>query len=87
MDLQRLDYLHGLTQNTDLAAQYEPALARLAEMYTKPYPSARSSLPARPQARREAGDNVAAVALTRAAEARFPQVARGGGGPAAARRD
>ena len=72
VDLQRLDYLHGLTQNTDLAAQYEPALARLADVY-QALPLSTEFIARQAQARREAGDNVAAVALTRAAEARFPQ--------------
>ena len=72
VDLQRLDYLRRLTQNTDLAAQYEPALARMADVY-QALPLSTEFIARQAQARREAGDNVAAVALTRAAEARFPQ--------------
>jgi hypothetical protein len=71
VDLQRLDYLHGLTQNTDLDDQYEPALARLAEAY-KALPISTEFVARQAQAKREA-EPVAAVALTRAAEARFPK--------------
>jgi len=70
--LQRLDYLRGLTQGTALAAQYEPALARLAEVY-QALPLSTEFIVRQAQARREAQDNVAAVALTRAVEARFPK--------------
>ena len=72
VDLQRLDYLHGLVQNTALADQYEPALARMAAVY-QALPLSTEFIAAQAQARREAGDNVAAVALTRAAEAQFPK--------------
>ena len=72
VDLQRLDYLRGLTQNTDLAAQYEPALARMAEIY-QALPLSTEFIARQAQARHEAGDDGAAVALTRAAEARFPK--------------
>ncbi len=72
VDLQRLDYLRGLTQNTDLAAQYEPALARMAEVY-QALPLSTEFMARQAQARHDAGDDGAAVALTRAAEARFPK--------------
>ncbi|MDO7885307.1 alpha-2-macroglobulin family protein [Hymenobacter cheonanensis] len=72
VDLQRLDYVHGLTEGTDVASQYEPALARLAEQY-KALPISTEFIAKQAEARRTAGDNVAAVALTRAAEARFPK--------------
>ena len=71
VDLQRLNYLHGITQNTDLADQYEPALARMAEIY-KALPISTEFIANQAQAKREA-DPVAAVALARAAEARFPK--------------
>jgi hypothetical protein len=70
IDLQRLDYLHTLTQGTDLASQYDPALARLADTY-KALPISTEFIARRAEARRET-DPVAAVALTREAEARFP---------------
>ena len=70
IDLQRLDYLHTLTQGTALAAAYEPALARLADTY-KALPISTEFIARRAEARREA-DPVTAVALTREAEARFP---------------
>ncbi|MDB5271034.1 MAG: hypothetical protein JWP58_4074 [Hymenobacter sp.] len=72
VDLSRIDYLHSLTQNNDLAAQYEPALVRLAETY-KALPISTEFMARRAQAVREAGDNVAAVRLAREAEARFPK--------------
>ncbi|WP_198991410.1 alpha-2-macroglobulin [Hymenobacter sp. BT559] len=71
VDLQRLDYLHGLTQNTDLGDQYEPALARMADAY-KALPISTEFIARQAEAKREA-DPVVAVALTRAAEARFPK--------------
>ena len=80
VDLQRLDYLRGLVQNTDLAALVEPALARMAATY-QALPLSTEFMARRAQARREAGDNVAAVALTHEAEARFPK----SGGAARAR--
>ncbi len=70
IDLQRLDYLHTLTQGTALAAEYDPALARLADTY-KALPISTEFIARRAEARRET-DPVAAVALTREAEARFP---------------
>jgi uncharacterized protein YfaS (alpha-2-macroglobulin family) len=70
IDLQRLDYLHTLTQGTALAAEYDPALARLADVY-KALPISTEFIAHRAEARRET-DPVAAVALTREAEARFP---------------
>jgi uncharacterized protein YfaS (alpha-2-macroglobulin family) len=70
VDLQRLDYLHGLTQNTDLADQHEPALARMADVY-KSLPLSTEFMARQAEAQREK-DPVAAVALARAAEARFP---------------
>ncbi|MGY3088113.1 uncharacterized protein YfaS (alpha-2-macroglobulin family) [Hymenobacter sp. UYAg731] len=72
VDLSRIDYLHSLTQNTDLAAQYEPALVRMAETY-KALPISTEFMARRAEAVREAGDNVAAVRLAREAEARFPK--------------
>ncbi|TDN37437.1 alpha-2-macroglobulin [Hymenobacter sp. UV11] len=72
VDLQRLDYLRGLVQNTDLAALVEPALARMAVTY-QALPLSTEFIAQRAQARRDAGDNVAAVALTHEAEARFPK--------------
>ena len=71
-DLSRIDYLHGLTQDTDLAAQYEPALVRLAKTY-KSLPISTEFMARRAEAVRETGDNVAAVRLAREAEARFPK--------------
>jgi hypothetical protein len=72
VDLQRLDYLHGITQGTDLAAQYEPALVRMAEAY-KALPISTEFMARRAEAVHEAGDNVAALALAKEAEARFPK--------------
>ncbi|GAB3859112.1 alpha-2-macroglobulin family protein [Hymenobacter terrigena] len=72
VDLSRIDYLHSITQNTDLAAQYEPALVRLAETY-KTLPISTEFMARRAEAVREAGDNVAAVRLAQDAEARFPK--------------
>ncbi|MDQ2793855.1 MAG: MG2 domain-containing protein [Bacteroidota bacterium] len=72
VDLSRVDYLHGLTAENDLAAQYEPALVRLAETY-KVLPISTEFMARRAEAIREAGDNVAAVRLARDAEARFPK--------------
>ncbi len=71
VDLQRLDYLHRLTQDTDLAGQYEPALARLADAY-KALPISTEFIARRAEAQRET-DPAAAVALAREAEARFPK--------------
>ena len=71
VDLQRLDYLRTITQGTDLADQYDPALARLADTY-RALPISTEFMARRAEARREA-DPVAAVALARAAEARFPK--------------
>ncbi|MGI4874960.1 MAG: MG2 domain-containing protein [Janthinobacterium lividum] len=70
VDLQRLDYLHELTQNTDAGQQYEPALTRAADTY-KLLPISTEFMARRVALHREA-DPVAAVALARAAEARFP---------------
>jgi len=72
VDLQRLDYVHDLVQGIDLASQYEPALARLAEQ-DKALPISAEFIARQAEARHEAKDDVAAVALTRAAEARFPK--------------
>ncbi len=72
VDLSRVDYLHGLTQNSDLAAYYEPALARMAETY-KALPISTEFMARRAAVAREAGDNVAAVRLAREAETRFPK--------------
>ena len=72
VDLSRVDYLHGLTQHTELAAYYEPALARLADTY-QALPISTGFMARRAEAAHEAGDNVAAMRLARAAEARFPK--------------
>ncbi len=72
VDLSRVDYLHSLTQHTDLAAYYEPALARMAETY-KALPISTEFMARRAEAAHEAGENVAAVRLARDAEARFPK--------------
>ncbi|MDJ0365000.1 MG2 domain-containing protein [Hymenobacter sp. H14-R3] len=71
VDLQRIDYLRGITQDTDLADQYDSALARLAATY-QALPISAEFVARRAEARR-AADPVAAVALTREAEARFPK--------------
>ena len=71
VDLQRLDYLRTLTQNTDLAGQYAPALVRLAETY-KALTISTEFIARRAEAARDSTP-VAAVALARAAEARFPK--------------
>lgn len=72
VDLQRLGYLRSLTENTALAGQYEPALARLAETY-KSLPLSTEFIARQAEARQAAADLVAAVALARQAEARFPK--------------
>ncbi|GAA4042746.1 alpha-2-macroglobulin family protein [Hymenobacter glaciei] len=72
VDLSRVDYLHGLTQDTDLAAQYEPALVRMAETY-KRLPISTEFMARKAEAVHEAGDNVAAVRLAHEAEVRFPE--------------
>jgi hypothetical protein len=72
VDLQRLDYLQSLTQGTDLASRYESALARMAEVY-KALPISAEIIARQAEARHEAKDDVAAVALTRSVEARFPK--------------
>ena len=72
IELSRIDYLHSLTQNTDLAAQYEPALVRMAEIY-KELPISAEFMARRAEAVHDADDNVAAVRLAREAEARFPK--------------
>ena len=71
VDLQRLDYLRTLTQSTDLAGQYAPALARLAETY-KALPLSTEFVARQAEAARDSTP-VAAVALARTAEARFPK--------------
>ncbi len=71
VDLQHLDYLRGLTQNTGLADQYGPALARLAETY-RALPISTEFMARRVELLR-ATDAVAAVQLARQAEARFPK--------------
>jgi hypothetical protein len=72
VDLQRLDYLRSLTLGTDLAAQYEPALVRMAETY-KALSISTGFMARRAEAVHESGDNVAALALAKEAEARFPK--------------
>ncbi|AMJ66923.1 alpha-2-macroglobulin family protein [Hymenobacter sp. PAMC 26628] len=71
VDLQRLDYLHRLTQNTDLADAYGPALARAADAY-KALPISTEFLAAQAVLARDSTP-VAAVARARTAEARFPK--------------
>ncbi|RZK61020.1 MAG: hypothetical protein EOO59_06090 [Hymenobacter sp.] len=71
LDLQRLTYLHSTTQNTDLADQYEPALARMAEEYNA-LPIGAEFIAKQAEVKRPA-DPVAALALARQAEARFPK--------------
>ena len=75
VDLARLAYLRRLAQRTDQAAAYEPALGRLAATY-QALPIGTEFGYRQAEARRAAGDAVAAVRLTHEAEARFPQ-ARG----------
>ena len=77
VDLQRLAYLHGLTKDTDQDAAYEPALAREAATF-KDLPISTEFVARQAQARHEAHDEVAAVRLTREAEAQFPK-SRGAG--------
>ncbi len=71
VDLQRLDYMRGLTQNTDLADQYGPALVLMAETY-KALPISTEFIERRAKLARDSTP-VAAVALARAAEAKFPK--------------
>ena len=71
VDLQRLDYLRALTQNTDLADQYAPALARLAETY-KTLPLSTEFIARWAEAARDSTP-VAALGLARTAEVRFPK--------------
>ncbi|SFQ37936.1 Alpha-2-macroglobulin family protein [Hymenobacter arizonensis] len=71
VDLQRIDYLRSITQNTDLADQYEPALVRMAATY-QGLPISTQFIARRAELLRETNP-VAAVALTREAEARFPK--------------
>ncbi|WP_375415904.1 alpha-2-macroglobulin [uncultured Hymenobacter sp.] len=71
VDLQRLDYLRRLSENTGLAELYEPALGRMAETY-KSLPLSTEFIARQAEARRET-DPVAAVALAQQAERRFPR--------------
>jgi len=71
VDLLRLDYLHGFTQNTALAPYYDSALVRLAEAY-RALPVGTEFLARRVELLR-ATDPVAAVRLARETEARFPK--------------
>ena len=71
VDLQRLDYVHGIAPETNPAGQYEAALAQLAEVY-QTLPISTSFMARQAEAQRPANP-VAAVALARAAEARFPK--------------
>ncbi|MBF9236303.1 hypothetical protein I2I05_02735 [Hymenobacter sp. BT683] len=71
VDLIRINYLRRITQNTDLAGQYDPALVRMATTY-QALPVSSEFLYLRAEFRRET-DPVAAVALTKEAEARFPK--------------
>ncbi|WP_310394570.1 MG2 domain-containing protein [Hymenobacter sp.] len=76
VDLQRIDYVRGLTQNTDSEEQYDPALARMAATY-QALPIGTEFVARRAELRRET-DPVAAVRLTREAETHFPK-SRGAG--------
>ena len=71
VDLQRLDYLRSLTEGTDLAPEYAAALVRMTETY-RALPISTEFMWRRAGAL-EATDRVAAVALAREAEARFPK--------------
>jgi hypothetical protein len=71
VDLARIDYLHGLTQNEALNEYYEPALVRLAQTYAA-LPISTEFMARRAELLRPT-DAVAAVALAREAEARFPK--------------
>ncbi|HET9505303.1 MAG TPA: MG2 domain-containing protein [Hymenobacter sp.] len=77
VDLQRLRFLRGLSivrafaQEEDYTEQYTAALTQMAETY-KALPISTEFMARRAQALR-ATDPVAAVALARAAEARFPK--------------
>ena len=71
VDLQRLDYLRGLTENTDLAGLYGPALVRMAETY-RTLPMSTGFLTRRAELLRDSTP-VAAVEQARQAEARFPK--------------
>ena len=72
VDLSRIDYLHTLTHNTDLAAQYGPALVRMAETY-RALPISTEFMRRRVGLLVEGGSYAAAVALARETEARFPK--------------
>jgi hypothetical protein len=71
VDLQRLSFLRGFGQGEDHTEQYAVALTQLAETY-KALPISTEFMARRAQALRET-DPVAAVALARTAEARFPK--------------
>ena len=71
VDLSRVDYLHGLTAGTDLAAQYAPALVRLAETY-KELPISTEFMARRVELL-QITEPVVAVRLAHEAEARFPK--------------
>jgi len=71
VDLQRLSFLRAFGQGEDYTEQYAAALTQLAETY-KALPISTEFMTRRAQALRET-DPVAAVALARAAEARFPK--------------
>ncbi|MDB5235761.1 MAG: hypothetical protein JWR44_2754, partial [Hymenobacter sp.] len=71
VDLTRIDYLRSITQNTRLAAQYDPALVRLTETY-RALPISTEFMARRAEAARDSTP-VAAVRLAREAEAWFPK--------------
>jgi uncharacterized protein YfaS (alpha-2-macroglobulin family) len=71
VDLQRLSFLRAFGQGEDYTEQYTAALTQLAETY-KALPISTEFMARRAQALRST-DPVAAVALARAAEARFPK--------------
>ncbi|MGI4762466.1 MAG: alpha-2-macroglobulin family protein [Janthinobacterium lividum] len=74
VDLQRLDYLHSITEGTDLADQYVVAAARLAEVY-KAQPISTEFMARVVEHTRTLQDNGphAAVVMARYAEALFPK--------------
>jgi uncharacterized protein YfaS (alpha-2-macroglobulin family) len=71
VDLERLDYLHGLTADAELAGLYAPALARMAQTYAALPIS--TEFMARQAELLRADQPVEAVKLAREAEVRFPK--------------
>ena len=72
VDLQRIDYVHSLTEGADLASQYEPALISIGLLY-KDLPISAEFIFRRAIARHEAGDEIAAVLWAQTANGRFPK--------------